>query len=239
MFELADKFLTSFNNIEAFLKDKYGKSNEYETFSSLLVRGSEKSLLIRSNEKRLKKLADLRNAIAHTSRDEVEVLAIPHQKTLENIQDIERKILNPKKVQDFKKKFESVIVVDLNDTLQVAVDLMSKKEVSQLVVESDGKFINVLSSQSIARWLGATQQDFVQDLMLSKVDEILKFREQSEKFELVARSTTYIDVIGIFDKASREGKTISAVLVSENGKMTDKILNVVTSFDLPDFYKEI
>jgi predicted transcriptional regulator len=61
----------------------------------------------------------------------------------------------------------------------------------------------------------------------------------SERFEFVPRDMPAVDVVEMFSKDMMGGKRLAAVFVTQNGKADEKMLGMISSWDVIDFVDEM
>ncbi len=67
---------------------------------------------------------------------------------------------------------------------------------------------------------------------------VLKFAEQHERARHVPRSITAADAIHRLSKGGQEGKPLTALIITQSGKSTEKPLRVMVDDDLPALVRQ-
>ena len=136
----------------------------------------------------------------------------------------------PKVIPTFQHKVD---VADHGSALAGVVSRMSTRKFSQLPVIKDGRFIGVLTTNTIARWLGAHAADGMALLDDTTVGNVLDHTECPENYVFVSRSTTLFQVLDHFDRFESQGRALDAILITEQGKSTTAFLGIITFYDIP------
>lgn len=142
---------------------------------------------------------------------------------------IYRIIQNPPKVIDncneINHKFSS------NDKVFQALRYMKKNDFSQVPITENGRIRGILTMETIARWIDDSIQRNL-ELTDNEIHKVNSFKENKVDYKLVASDTTVYEVLQIFEKSITEGSPLKAILVSKYGTDTDRLLGIVTPFDI-------
>lgn len=232
----AEQFLDSFVAIERELR-KSTKAGPQDSFYHLVEVASHLSAVVRRFAHDLRQFCDLRNAIVHTRSVDKRFLAEPLDSTVTAIRRLEGQILQPPKVESVFLR--EVLVVSPRDSVARAVSLMSQNWVSQLPVVDNGSVADVVSSQTITRWLGAKVTEDVLSLSENTVKETLPFKEPGELFKFVSRTAPLVECLDMFAKYEDEGQELAAILVTQSGKVREQLLGIMTVSDMPIILKAL
>jgi predicted transcriptional regulator len=116
---------------------------------------------------------------------------------------------------------------------------MFQKSFSQLPVIDESKSItDILTANTIARWLAQKIEDDVFSLEETKIIEVLNFQEYKENYQIISRKTTLFEIIELFSNRLRKGY-FDAAIITQNGKNNEKILGIVTQADLSSIYQKL
>lgn len=227
----ADRFLNAYVEIEQYLRSRYeNKSGFHEHFPTLLQRAAAGEAVIRRNKTFLESVNDLRNLLNH-KREDGEYLATPGEATIRKTEEIARALTAPSTVHELFRR--TVLKTTTETEIGRALALMHEQELSQVPVFRNNVFIGMLTTNTLARWIGAHVEDEILDLKIS-VEDALRYQENSEVHLFVPRTMTAPEVIDAFDKAAERGQRLTALLITQNGKETEQLLGIVTAYDLPE-----
>jgi len=226
-------FLNSFSEIENYLQ-RYTNTFKHESFTNLVNKASRTNSIVKQYKADLLELKDLRNAIVH-ERYNGQVIAEPHDGTVELIQKIERLLKDPPKVlPTFRKK---VITLRNIDTVFDAVSLMTKRSVTQIpILGEDNRYLDLLTSNTIVRWLGSSVKPDSGQIQNVDIDEVLKYKESSNVCLFITAQTNFLEVLEIFDKYKNMAKKLEALIITENGRDDEEFMGIITNWDLPVIY---
>ena len=233
----SETFLSYYNRISEFLREKT-KSKKGDNFSQLLNRAKKGSLrnVINFYEKDIRELADLRNCIIHEYKNG-KVIAEPNEFALDLIIKIYNKITEPQKILTIAKK--KVVKVKESDSLSKILKAMHKNNYSQIPVSNEKEIIGLLTENGIMHWLGEKAKDDIFSLEETKAKEVLKHEENPKNYLLFSRNKTIYDAIEVFSRNLKNPRRkIQAILITQNGKSSEKLLGIVTVWDVASITTE-
>ncbi len=222
-------FLDAFNTIERHLRDL---TDEPRTtgFYALVDAAARKQPLVRRYADDLKEFADLRNAIVH-ERSDGRVIAEPNDRALSEIQRLAAQLLRPPRVlPEFQRE---VLALDPGVPLAKALKLMYERDFSQLPIYAGAQFVGLLTNNTIGRWLGANVATDLFSVNETTIEQVLGYREADDAVAFVDRETTLVEVEQTFVTYEQRGKSLDALLITQNGRETEKPLGIITVYDLP------
>lgn len=77
------------------------------------------------------------------------------------------------------------------------------------------------------------------DVLIKEFEEFIPIdKHESECFEFVSKKALVIDIENIFQIGLKDQKRISVVFITENGKPKEKILGMITAWDLAGYNPE-
>ena len=218
-----ERFLKAFASIERSLNEMAG-STVYNSFSRLLSVCSSRNTVVRTNQERLREYAELRNAIVHQRDDEEELIAIPTDSAVSDIERIARLIDRKRSALYYATK--PVKTVSIDDTVTDAYHAMKSLGTTKIPVYSEQSFKGIVTMETIAGWAIEGGRE---DILCSDILE-------HEKIERVVflKSKSYIeDVINIYESAMKEGRRPPVIILTKNGSRNQRPEGIITAYDLP------
>jgi hypothetical protein len=179
----------------------------------------------------LQTYAVLRNAIDHNSHCGSYPIAEPIPEIVEEIRQLRDKIKAPPEAITVLPEME-VCSVRSGEPVSVALEYVRQYDFSQLPVYGSGKYVGILTTNTIARWLarqildGGVHRDAV-------ISEVMEFREPSDCALLVDRTLTVADAIHQLAYGGPDGGPINALILTENKLPTDRPIRVIAVYDVP------
>ena len=225
------EFIKIFNALEHYLNKLVNKPC-YLRFSELLEEASKINPAVREYANDLREFAELRNAIVHAPTGKI--IAEVFSSTVEKFKKIYKRIKTPLKAYEIASR--PVYCCDLDDSLSLQIKVMRRKTYTHVPVYHGDLFIGVLSESSIFNWLSdLTRLDL--DFNKLKVKDIKKYlsiqNRPNEYFKFVSKHANAYLIKQWFNESIRENKRLGAVFVTQTGAKDEKILGIITAWDLP------
>jgi predicted transcriptional regulator len=228
----SDKFLDAFNGIERYLRRISG-SDKQIPFYQLIEYASKSDAAVRSLRVDLQEYADLRNAIIH-ERTDGHVIAEPNLEAVEKIERMQALITKPPTIREFMST--SIISFRVNDSIGTAVKDMYDKDYSQAPVYDGNQFIGLLTTNTIARWLGANVAEDIFSLTETSIGKVLEYTEDPNNVVSKKPDTSAYDVLDLIQKHEAQGKHLDAILVTHSGIPSERLLGIVTIWDFHNIH---
>lgn len=229
----ATEFIASYNKIDSQLRELYGFKPS-QPFTDVVRRSAEKNAVVRKYENELADYARLRNAIVHQSTDG-RIIAVPCDDVVENIQLIERLLCSPPTVGETLQD-KRIVSIEAELSLKQAVMLMARTGYSNIPVYRGKRMIGIVNNRRVLRELGdVLAQGRSADAWLSEtpVADILAESDLFVYYKYLGKKDSLQEIADAFE----ENRKLLAVCISENGRAGERIVNFVTSADLPRINK--
>lgn len=226
----ADRFLATFNKIERHLRTMT-RSDKGTSFFTLVTQAAKKDAVVRRYDTDLKEFADLRNAIVH-ERTDAHAIAEPYDHTVNALEGIAATLLDPPRLTRFQR---SVTTLTTADSVASAAGLMFRKSFSQIPIYSGSQFVALLTTNTIARWLGASIDEDVFSLSETPIGAVLEYAEDQDNVYFMGQRATVFDALERFqdsERRGRRGKRLEAILITGDGRPSNKLLGIITVHDL-------
>lgn len=110
---------------------------------------------------------------------------------------------------------------------------MYENQISQAPVVQEGRFIGLLTANTIARWLGANVENDLFSVKETLISEVLEYTEDPNHVAFMNPEHTVFDVFELIQQYELKGNRLEAILVTHSGKATESILGIITIWDLP------
>ncbi|MCH6236667.1 HPP family protein [Cognataquiflexum rubidum] len=229
----AQKFLDFYNDLDKVFAKELNHT-DYVAFSSKVRELFNKNSVVRRYVDDLYQLGSLRNAISHQSKGGA-AIAEPHFETVELIEKILQEFKNPLKVIP-KFLFEVYAVTTESDLIEL-LDKMKTFDFSQApVLDESGSVIEMISTNTISRWLFGQMKHEEIILPGVKVAELISFIETPKNYALISRNTTVFEAAEIYVKASKDKKSkLDCLIITHSGKSTEKLMGIVCIEDIAEY----
>ena len=234
MDDFSSRYLDAFNAIEKWLRDQAPNGERYD-FPNLVDVVGNSNYGVRRLSGNLKDLNRFRNFVVHDfSRHRA--LAVPTQWAADLITSVKQELLSPIPLLSFAAK--PVATCRPTDPITVSVQMMRDGRFSQIPVCDDARCLGVLTSETIARWLSAELPVNGGMVEEKPIEEVMTHQEDPENHAYAPRSATGDDALAMFEAFLLRGKRLEAVLITEHGRATEKLLGIVTIHDVPSLTRK-
>ncbi len=176
----AREFLDLWADIEKHLRHKYSLPGHIRTMGEIIAETRTRDALVRRYEPALTAFRDLRNAIVHHPYRGDVPIATPRPDTVDRLRRVHHELLHPAQIGRCLRA-PAVSTAAPDDPLRDALYEMAAHSYSQLPVYEDGRYLGLLTTNAVARWL-ATQISDAGEVLVDQVlvREVLDFVEPTE-----------------------------------------------------------
>lgn len=226
----ADIFLGHFNEIEQWLKRRCNQRDW--NFIFMINQLKLKDSIVRQFYDDLYQFASLRNAIVHT-RSVDRVIAEPYGETVAEIEKIKTKLFDPPLVKTFP-----VLSLKSEDNINALLAIVQGHNYSQVpLVDQNEHVIEILNTNTIARWLAAHVKDDLISLHETTVEHLLPHIEYKRNYRFISKTTNLYEAANIFQTfASTNKRNLDAFFVTHSGQQNQKPMGIVCIEDVAGYF---
>lgn len=229
----AHKLLDYYNELDRLFAKALNQS-DHIPFSQRIRDLIPRNSIVRSYKDDLFQLGNLRNAISHQSKGGVPI-AEPLEETVQLIQKILEEFKNPKRVIPVFQ-FEVFTVTPDTPLIDLLQEMKTQNFSQAPILDTDGKMIEVISTNTISRWLFAEYENQLIDLTAAKISDLMLHIETKENYALISRNTTVYEAAEIYLKKSKEKKSqLDCLIITQNGKASEKLMGIVCIEDIAPY----
>ncbi|WP_269508144.1 CBS domain-containing protein [Corynebacterium faecium] len=225
-----DRFINHVEEIQRLLADRYGI--KFRNFGEALKYAEEqRHPVVSKHSSDFDVLRETRNIIQHSPRNSGQAVVVPSDWVLNTAQKLLNKMANPVRVKEVMVQPEHCFT---SDEIHRVLKTIVEKNYSQLPVFENGRYISLLTTNGIARWV-ADAADTSGDILLgvAEVQEVLGSVESGENPRFVRPTDSIARLLELFTSPEYQS---DCVLVSDTGHQSGNLLGLVTKFDLPRIY---
>ena len=219
------------NKFEDLVRIKYKVKDEEGAFYILLNQKEYKKF-----EKDINLIRKIRNLLSHGEcKIEGKVAIEINENIIEKLKEIISLLENPPLVTS--RYISEMFVVDLEEKLEKLIKTMNEKKISHVpVLDKDKKLVGVFSENTIFSKL--SDDEIIEIGKEYQVKDYVKYikleNHSSEYFDFIKRNEELTSAQNLFNKSIKKDKKLVMLFVTENGKKTEKILGILTPWDLLD-----
>lgn len=234
----SEKFLTTYNELDKYMREYLNESG-HSSHSDLINKMAKVNKVFNANEYNLRSFANLRNAIVHNPNEKfANPIAEPHDFIVKRYEEIKNKVMNPPKALDtIAIKRDNIFTASLNSKALEIMEQMNKNIFTHVPIVDNDILVGVFSENTVFSYIVKNQEVLIDSEMLIKefAEYIPINNHGSESFKFVSRETLVIDIEGIFQEGIKDNKRISAVFITENGNENEKLLGMLTAWDVAGY----
>jgi predicted transcriptional regulator len=232
----ADRFLNAYRTLENHLRETQ-RADRHDSFSVLLNESSNRA--VQRYRFDLRRFGDLRNAIVHEPHHDGQPIADPREAAVEEFERIVERVTNPPGLSPF---MHDVYTATREDDIGHVIEKMETDDFSQMPIVDEEKGVTaVLTTNTIARWVGARLHEDGQGLLVTNttVGDVLPHAEREDNYAFLARDASLYDAREAFQIEGALRQPPDAVLITHSGTPTESLLGIITPFDLPNLVSRL
>jgi predicted transcriptional regulator len=225
--KLSERFEVSFNSIHESLK-KIVKIHD-DRFVVLLRVGAKNHPIIETYIRDLEQYAKLRNAMVHGKNEIEYYIAEPNIKVVEHIEKIAAILGRPNFALSIATK--EVVYYDSSESILSVIDGIKEYGYSQYPIYTDHACDGLLSTGTIIKWMATNGVRSFSSLADVKTSEIMRGVIPAPLM-FVPKNMNIFEVEDLFETAHKNKRDLGAVIITENGKLNETPLGLITAWDL-------
>lgn len=222
-------FLDKYKELEAVIKLEYNLEERDSAMGFLL-----KNKAYHSIRNELDLCRETRNLLSHNPRVRLAYIVEPSEAMIKLLEDIIDKVKNPLRARDIMVKKSELYYGNMNDGVRQAMIAMSSKSYSHIPIMDDDVLVGVFSSNTLL--------SILIDEKLVSVDDDLKFKDiekylyyknsTGESYRFISKKMPAGDISDLYKAAEEKNDRIGMMFVTENGNENEKVLGIITAWDL-------
>ncbi|MDW7739800.1 MAG: CBS domain-containing protein [Bacillota bacterium] len=231
----SERFLNAYSAIEHEM-ERILDLKDHRRFFELIDKSARINPIIERFKFDLREFGELRNAIVH-DRAGGEIIAEPNDQAVAQIERIAHLLLEPPGVApDFLKE---VLTLKVSDPVSRAIRELSNFSYTQAPVLDDGKLAGMVTSNMIVKWMGKSLADGTFNINKTTLQDVIRVVGHENNYITVSVNKSLFEIPELFYKWQQDGKKLEAVLITQHGRLDEKLLGIITNRDLPAVHREL
>ncbi len=225
-----DVFLDLYKEIEERLKERGIKNGRNSVVMQFIASPEGRQFKDDLNVCR-----EMRNILTHCPDIEGEPPLIPTDAAIETLRRVEAYLSAPPRALDRAAKGDGLVSARLSDKVMPVMEEMVSRGFSHIPVFENGKLFGVFSISSVFSKAMKYDGDMVSENTLVRdfIDYIPIEKHVCERFVFAPRETTVIEAKEMFDNfPGPSQKRVAAIFITENGSPNERILGMLTPWDV-------
>lgn len=235
-----EEFITIYNELDEFMRKELNQ-DYWVSHSELIRRMAKTNKIFDIYKDELLSFARLRNAIVHNpDKREAHPIAEPHDYIVMKYGKIRDNVLRPTRALDIAVRSKNIYTASFDDKALDVMAAMKEYGYSHIPVVEDGRLLGIFSENTIFSYIVNTGNlSLEKDVKVRQFSEFIPIdKHQSETFAFVSRDALALEVEEMFAKKLRKGKRLAVVFITETGDPREKVLGLVTVWDIAGYREE-
>ena len=237
------EFEERYKDLEYVAKEFYGikeSSPENNNWFEKIKKDKQRFTLVQ--RQKLQYCKDvIRNHAAHVNKfslaDSFQVE--PSVEMIQLLEEIIKVLENPRKISDVWISKNDMYTAGLSDKVLHIMGIMQEKNFTHVPILDEKNLVcGVFSENTLFEYIA--KKGRVDGIIgLDRETEMSEYRDYlpldkhiNETFKFVKRDTTLFEIERMFRKEAKNHKRIGMIFATENGKDTEKILGIITAWDI-------
>ena len=234
----ASKFLAAFNELEAYMRHALNL-DDHVPHTKLVSEMAKKNKIFLKKKEDLISFNDLRNAIVHNpKKKEFDPIAEPHDNIVKFYVELLNEVTKPPvALKTIAVCAKDIYTISMDDIALNVIKDMNKYTYTHVPVIEEGNLIGVFSENTIFSYIASNE-----DVLVEKDAPVREFsnfipldKHEREYFEFISKDALIIDIEEKFQKGLKDKKRLATIFITETGSKKEKLLGLVTAWDLAGY----
>ncbi len=224
-----DLFLDKYKQLESAVRSAYNLDDRDSI--SYYLSNSEK---YRKYKEDIRYCQDVRNLLSHKKKINGSYAVEPSQAMIDFISMLIKKVKNRPRCCDVQVGFRDVFWQSPDGNVKQTIMTMRQHQYTQVPILKNGIVTGVFDENSVFNYLAHSEQNSVSDeLTFADISCFTSLEEREENQFIFFKNKGYVDELeDEFERAFRHGKRISMAFITANGKADEKLLGIITPWDI-------
>ncbi len=222
-----DVFLDKYRQLEETVRGKFG--------SSISISRLEELGEFRRYSSKIKYCRELRNLLVHNPKLDGEWAAEVNDAMISFVQRLILLIERPPRVCDYALGLKRIMYRNLGSNVVDTMHEMRARDVSKVPILDRGRVVGVFTHESVFSRVLANTHDIREDMTFRDIlPEISIVGERAKRYRFAKWSALASSIEEIFEESNAHHVRIRLVFLTENGRSDEKLMGIVTPWELMD-----
>ena len=227
---IIEDFLSKYTEIETFIRNKNQHTNN-DKIDILEDRAIQKKLEI------WKFYKSLRNLLTHQDCARNGKFINFTDEFYRTFASEVEKIMHPQKAIDIAIPLTKIYKVTEDQKINVVVQkMLDNNYTCTPIINKNGVVEGVFSSHSLMLYFNKHKQEIVEETANITIGDLVEFcglqGDADIEYKFVSRTITVNEVMDLFEKDFNKNKRLEVIFITDNGKQSEKVLALLTHWDL-------
>lgn len=237
--EEGNKLIDLFKELEEIIRKKCNVSGiitENTTLDSQIKELSKKNSVVRKYQDELMIIKQVRNINTHQRNDKYGYVVCPNPDMNIKLKTIIDEIKNPPTIYNSNicVKRQNMYCRNIDDTIEETIKVMIEKVYTHIPIFENDVLVGIFSENTLLDIVNKETGILIgKDTTFRAFQDYLKIENHSsEEFKFISRNKNIYDIEDIFKDYFTRNKRLGCVYITENGKENEKILGMLTAWDI-------
>lgn len=228
------EFLDLYNRLERLIRERYNLSRDGGAIAWLLSRDKAPRAL----RDELDYCREVRNFLQHNERIDGSYAVIPSDAMLDALRSTLERFEGMGAAEDVCTRREKIRVATMDEPLRPVLRDMAEHGYAHVPILADGRVVGVLSESTVLSYLVDDMAlEIPETATLKQLERLLALdAHEPGRFAFVARREPADEVAELFQASLRQANRLVMVFVTEHGKPDERLLGIITAWDLAKFF---
>ncbi len=224
-----DLFLEKYRELENIVRTEFSLSVDESAVSYL-----ERHSAYRSIRAELAYCREVRNLLIHNPRVHNAYAVEPSEGMISLLEATIQRVKKPLRAMDIAVGIEQIYWRTIDDFVLPVMIVMNEKSISHIPILENGIVKGVFSDNTIMEYLlDETIIEAAGNMRFSDLKKYLPMEtHKSDSFRFIARDKLVAEINDIFADAVAKSDRIGLLFVTAHGRKTEKLLGIITAWDL-------
>jgi len=224
-----ERFLDTYKKLEATVSAQYALSDS-DSAVGFLERRAE----FRSIKKELAYCREVRNLLTHNPKIDGRYAVEPSDAMIALLDRTISRVTNPQRAKHIWVPVAQVVCAQQEDLVRPAMVSMYEKSYTHIPIVKNGIVTGAFSENTLLTCL--VEDEIISIGKNTRFSHIARFlaldKHRTESFYFIGKEMPVSQIQDLFAKADQAGERIGLLFVTENGKQTEKLLGILTAWDI-------
>lgn len=226
---IADEFLSKYKELEKLITNKYNLNNDV---SAILYLSKQKEF--KNKKDSLDYIRQIRNFLSHESMIDGEYGIMPNKKLINMIEDIIKMIKSPVMACDVCVKINDIEYKELCDNVLTSILSLKHGKYSHLPILERGVVVGVFSKTTLFNYLLAGKEFTInKEDSFNDIKEYIRLESKlQDRYAFAKYNDSLFSIKELFERIDNHGKRVTIVFLTNNGLKTEKLMGMITPYDV-------
>ena len=225
-----DEFLDLYKQLEDLLEEKYRSARRRYSSVVLEYIRDEESVPVRD---RLEVCREIRNLLTHSADLGGRPIVEPSLPVVESLREVLELLRRPPRAMDRAIAGPRMMTAPLDRKVLRLMEVMEKNGYSHIPVLQEGQLYGVFSAGTLFRYVLAHKgRSVTPETTLADLGPMLKLSNSPGHYAFLPADATVQQVKAVFQGVQARNRRISVVFLTEHGKPGERLLGMLTPWDV-------